>query len=527
MTSDFILTVLAFSVVAATLLVWCSYSTLGLMQQHGYREGKFIKWAYKGNNPLFKRAYLLALSLFLLVALVNLCFSFLGAKWANLVSCLPFVGMCLVYLYASKKFALKVPVNPTYRLRRLAVCFFILLVGVIFGLSLGMAAIGFAVQNELFDLLRFLPVTLLPLALPLVLALASAVMKIYEIPHNKKYVAQAKKILDESTCKKVGITGSYGKTSVKSLAAQMLASKYRVLATPHSYNTPLGIAKTVLEQGLDCDVFLAEMGARKRGDIAELCDLVNPSVGIVTGVTAQHLETFKTLSAVAEEKGVLVQRTQTSIVGMGAASLAGEGTVSEGKQFAAEDVVCTAEGTAFTLRLPDGSVRVRVSLLGKHAAEDIALAAMLCSVLGMSKEEIAAACENLQPIPHRLQLLQSGGKNILDDSYNSNIEGAKNAVEVLKLFGGSKFVVTPGLVELGEIEERENANLGASFVGLDRVILVGETLVLPVRAGYLAAGGEEEKITVVPTLNKASELLERELGEGDSVLFLNDLPDCY
>ena len=115
----------------------------------------------------------------------------------------------------------------------------------------------------------------------------------------------------------------------------------------------------------------------------------------------------------------------------------------------------------------------------------------------------------------------------MDYSYNSNVEVANDAVYVLRLFGGKRYVVTPGLVELGQIEEEANAALGALFVGLDGVILVGETLVLAVREGYLNAGGEAAKLRVVATLAQAQKILAEELTAGDSVLFLNDLPDIY
>ena len=105
--------------------------------------------------------------------------------------------------------------------------------------------------------------------------------------------------------------------------------------------------------------------------------------------------------------------------------------------------------------------------------------------------------------------------------------GAAAAIEVLRSFEGRKLVVTPGLVELGVLEEKENAELGKKLVGLDKVILVGETLVSAVKNGYLAAGGEAEKLITVPTLEAAQDLLEGELAEGDTVLFLNDLPDIY
>ncbi len=147
--------------------------------------------------------------------------------------------------------------------------------------------------------------------------------------------------------------------------------------------------------------------------------------------------------------------------------------------------------------------------------------------LGLSKEEIAEGIAKLDYIPHRLQPVERLGVIILDDAYNANIRGAAAALDVLRLFEGRKIVVTPGLVELGILEEKENKMLGARLVGVDRVILVGATLVTAVKNGYLEAGGDAQKLTVVPSLEKAQELLETELKEGDTVLFLNDLPDIY
>ena len=131
------------------------------------------------------------------------------------------------------------------------------------------------------------------------------------------------------------------------------------------------------------------------------------------------------------------------------------------------------------------------------------------------------------PVEHRLQRIEgANGVTVLDDAYNSNVEGARCALEVLRLFEGGKYVVTPGLVELGELEEQANAQLGEELAGLN-VVLVGETLVRAVRDGYMASGGDENRLVTVPTLAKAQEYLAEHLQAGDCVLFLNDLPDIY
>ena len=514
------------SVFTALMCGLVSCRLLGILQQEGYRGGAFVKWYCRRGNMQQKRLALLSLALALLTALFNLCFYFVPMPFPNLIALLPFAGIFVLYLLSEKKYALKVRVRFTPRLKRLMAAHLLLNLILCAGLCFSMAFAALAADMVWLNLLRFVPIALLPALLPFTLYLANGLAKCYEIPHTNKFVRRAKETLAKSNCVKVGITGSFGKTSVKHFALQMLSEKFRVMATPASYNTPAGIAKYVNTQGADCDIFLAEMGARRTGDIGELCDMVCPNVAVVTGVCSQHLETFGSLEAIFEEKKVLATRAEKVILGTSAKDMK-EGALLEGEGFAAEDISLGCEGTKFTLRIGGKSAKIEVGLLGRHAAEDVALAAALCFSLGMSFEEIVAATAKLQPVPHRLEKIEGNGLLILDDSYNSNVAGAHDAVEVLKLATGRRAVVTPGLVELGVLEEEENGKLGAALVGLDLIILVGETQALYIRNGYLAAGGEAEKLRIVPTLEGAQKLLAEELAAGDAVLFLNDLPDCY
>lgn len=510
-----------------SLLLWAvSLRLTALMQQSGYESRRFFKWYFSKGNIQRKRLSLLCLSLVLLTTLFDVCFSFAGAVLANLISAAPAVLLCALYLFSEKKYALKVPAKKSSRLIRLKAAYFLLILLFCEGLGFGLCAVSLAAGKEWLFLLRFVPMNLLVIFLPVLLVCANVFMKAYEIPHNRRFVRRAAKRLEESKCKKIGITGSFGKTSVKHFAAQMLSEKYKVIATPASYNTPMGIARTVFEQGLQCDFFLAEMGARHTGDIGELCDLVRPSFGVITGVCEQHIETFGSLDAIKREKGVLAERTEHCVLGTTVSDLPAKRALREGVDFQIRNLLCTKEGSAFELELGGERVPIKTKLLGQSAAEDVALAAALCFLAGMSPVEISHAAEKLQPVPHRLQKIEENGLVILDDSYNSNIAGAKDAVNTLRLFSGKKMVVTPGLVELGQLEETLNGELGAALTGLD-VILVGETLVLPVRKGYLDAGGDKERLRIVPTLQKAQEILAAELSAGDSVLFLNDLPDLY
>lgn len=521
-----ILNLCAGALLSGTLLLLLSLRLAALLQQGGYSNRAFFKWYFSKGNIQRKRLSLLTLATLLLTALFCLCFSFLGARLANLISLAPFLGLCLLYLFSEKKYALKVPAKKSARFLRLGVCYFLLLFIVLFAVEFGLFAIAASIGKKWAELFRFVPVCLVILASPILLSCANFIMTLYEKPHNRRFVRRAGKKLQNASCKKIGITGSFGKTSVKHFLLQMLSTKFRVLATPASFNTPMGIARAVLETGLDCDFFLAEMGARHTGDILELCELVRPDFGIITGVCEQHIETFGSLEAIKKEKSTLARYADLVVLGASVSDLSPKRALRENVDFKVENLVCSKEGISFDLTIKGEHVRLNSGLLGKSAAQDLALCAALCAELGMSLPEIAKAVGSVTPVPHRLQKIEANGLVILDDAYNANIEGAINAVETLRLFDGKKFIVTPGLVELGELHEALNQRLGAQLVGLN-VLLVGETLVLPVRKGYLEAGGDEKMLRILPTLKDAQAILAQEAGFGDVVLFLNDLPDIY
>ncbi len=522
-TTEFLI-IATYSAAFSAILSYCALPLFGILQQENYASGDAVKWYVKKKNMLRRRYQLLALCVVLITALLGLCFSFLGA-FAEIIEAAGYIGLCALFAFAFRK-ALKVPVDFTKRLIRLFICTYLLIFAALFGCGIGLFCAEEAIGHPLALALRMAPVGLFPALLFAFVAAANCVMKAYEIPRGRYFIKKAARALAESACIKVGVTGSFGKTSVKTYAAQMLSGKFRVIATPASYNTPIGIAKTVNNGGLDCDIFLAEMGARHVGDIKELCEMVKPSVGVVTGVCAQHLETFKSLENIMREKGELARAAEKVVLGESVASMR-EDAFAAGRDFKAENIDICCDKTTFTLVIGENRAVVETRLLGRHAAEDIAISAALCYMLGMTFEEIVAAIPRLNPVPHRLERSESGGVVILDDSYNSNPAGAKNAVEVLRLSAGKKVIVTPGLVELGELDEEANEALGRELVGLDTVVLVGETRVLAVRNGYKENGGDEEKLKIVPTLAAAQIVLSEILQVGDTVLFLNDLPDKY
>lgn len=524
MTAECVLT----AVVFAALLAACCCKPLGILQSCGYCGKRFWRWVKKKGNMAFTRHVLLAFLCVLSSAVVSLCFAFAG-QWAAVIGLVCYAVFFVLYVVADKKIALRSPVVFTPRLKRLyLVLFFITAVFVYLAVTLLNFA-DYVWGDGVFHLMRYCALAVFPLLIfPLVL-LANALARLYETPHNKKFVRAAQRKLAAAPVKVVAVTGSYGKTGTKHVLAAMLSKKYRVLMTPQSYNTPLGVALTVNGADLNgYDILIAEMGARRTGDIAELCELCPPDYAVITGICPQHLESFGSMENLVKAKGeILAYVKEQAVIADSCYHLFEAYPCPKQRQSCLSDVICTCNGTSFTLTLGGVQRRVTTRLLGRHAAENIALAAQTAYLLGVTAEDIAQAAEALDFVEHRLQLIRSGGVNILDDGYNSNIQGAAAALEVLKSFGGRKIVVTPGLVELGILEESGNRQLGAGLVGLDLVLLVGDTLITPVREGYRQNGGDMQKLRTVPTLAAAQEALKGYLQDGDTVLFLNDLPDIY
>ncbi|MDE7438912.1 MAG: UDP-N-acetylmuramoyl-tripeptide--D-alanyl-D-alanine ligase [Clostridia bacterium] len=516
------------AIVLACLLCVAVYKQAGVLQSSGYSNKKYFDWVKRQGNLAFQRFVFLAMMCALSSAAIGLAFSFAG-EWAAVVSLAAYLVFFVLYFFADKKVALRSEVTPTPRFKRLYAIAFLVFAIISYLLITLLNFADYVWGNKVFSYLRYVPLAVMPLSAIPLLMLANGIAKIYEVPHNKKFIRQAKKKLAQSNVKVIAITGSYGKTTTKNILFDLLSEKYRVLTTPRSHNTPIGIALAVNNANLeDYDIFIAEMGARHIGDIAELCEICPPDYSLITGICGQHLETFLTFKNIVNAKAEILSATKNvTVIADDAFDLFADFNYNKSRCACATDIVSGKDGTEFTLTLGGESKRVKTKLLGEHSANNIALAAEAAFAVGMTLDEIASAIGGIDYIEHRLQLIESGGVNILDDGYNSNVKGARAALKVLKYFDGRKIVVTPGLVELGVLEEDENSALGKELVGFDLVILVGDTLVKFVEKGYKASGGDMEKIVVMPTLASAQEELKGYLHSGDTVLFLNDLPDIY
>lgn len=432
---------------------------------------------------------------------------------------------------------MKKPLVYTPRVKRLCL--------VLFLTFFGLLATAVAIAGNQEDKSWLMILLAVPLLLPLWVALGGLLAWPVEKGISELYFRDArKKLLSRTDLIRIGITGSWGKTSVKFILGTLLQEKYNTLVTPASYNTPMGVTKvirTMLEPGHR--VFVAEMGARHVGDIKEMCRLVHPTYGILTSVGPQHLDTFKTIERIKKTKYELMD----AIPEDGACffgddqDICRELYVNTGKEkylagteaglddVWAENISVTPEGSVFDLCTKQERFTCRTLLLGELNIRNITLAASVCLKLGMTMKQISRGVARLQPVEHRLQMIpRPDGITVIDDAFNSNIRGAKTALNVLKDFPGRRIVITPGMVELGNEEEKLNREIGETMAEcVDMAILVGGKHTAPIAEGLRSRGFEEKNILVVRALGEATQWINAYAKAGDVILFENDLPDNY
>jgi len=361
---------------------------------------------------------------------------------------------------------------------------------------------------------------------------------------RKKYCVKASQKLKEMpNLKVIGITGSYGKTSTKYAVNTILSQKFNTLMTPESYNTTMGVVRTINEKLTSThNLFICEMGAKYIGDIKEICDIVNPEIGILTAIGPQHLDTFKNLENVKKTKLELVN----SLPENGFALVNWEDDnirkselpnnvikygLTKKADYYAENINITEYGSTFDVVLPDKKkIEIKTKLLGELNVLNIVAAVAIANKLGMTAEEIKVGAKYLRPVPHRLQLKQNpNGSIVIDDAYNSNIKGATMALEVLKSFENKQRVlITPGIVELGEKSEEINRNLGKKATECaDYIILVGAEQTVPILKGLQDRHYPKQNTFIAKNLQEALSQMNKITDSNTVILLENDLPDNY
>lgn len=546
MKEQLIMTVLEWvlNALIAASVVAASVSAVHMLQLESYQGKMYLKWLFKHISGELLPPLLAGVAAFAL----KCCYILFGGNIIGRIcrygADIVYIALLALFYFSYEKRPKVKPIVYTGRVKRLLVAE--LVVAFIFGA-------GFFLPNMLqygvdpwlnFVLpfaLRYLPGGLLPLFVLLCYCIT------YPIEEGVKawYLNDAKRMLKaQQGLIKIGITGSYGKTGAKYALDMILGEEYKTLITPGSFNTPMGVTRTVREhlEG-EHNVFVAEMGARYTGDIKTLCKLVEPQYGIITAVGKQHLETFKALDNIINTKAELV----AGIKG-GCCFLNGDdencrkikakfpdkqlyfyGTEGDDLYMKAQNIKVTTEGSTFELVAKTGeSVTCKTKLLGRHNILNLTGAAALAHGLGMGLDKIAAGIAKAQPVEHRLQLIQ-GEVTVIDDAFNSNPVGSKEALRVLGLYKDKRrVVVTPGMVELGEEEAALNKELGKAIgENADIAIIIGKHHADPICQGILETGFDQSCLIRVASLKEATEKLPAYAGTGSVVLFENDLPDNY
>ncbi|MCS7234104.1 MAG: UDP-N-acetylmuramoyl-tripeptide--D-alanyl-D-alanine ligase [Synergistetes bacterium] len=506
---------------------------LHMLQLEGYKTTGYLKWVRRNLLKIVAENWIIYASFIIFFALK-----------LDDVYLLAILGLIFLLTEIKKikgRKPVKKPLVFTWRATRT----FITFMG--FNILLSFLAFGYFLNYSHF----LVSLASLFLLAPLTIAFINFILLPVEMLVQGYYLASAKrKIRGLKRLITVGITGSYGKTSTKHFMAAILSERYNVLMTPGSYNTLMGVTRVIRESlSEEHDVFVCEMGAKYRRDIRDLARLALPKIGVITSIGPQHLETFKSIDNIIKTKFELVE--ELPLDGVVVLNGDNEYCFKFGPLFAngrkllfygferllpefyiwAEDIKVTSRGSEFRVRTKDGhDFKCHTILLGRHNISNILAAIAVALELGLTPKEIVRGVRRVEPVPHRLQILRtSSGVTIIDDTFNSNPAGFREALNCLKeMEGGRKVVVTPGMIELGDIEYEENKKLGKLLADVcDYVILVGKRRAKPILDGLSEVNFPGEKIEVVSSLNEAKERLSGMLKAGDIVLFENDLPDNY
>lgn len=505
---------------------------LTMFQQNSYRPERYRRWLKESGEST--SGWRLGAIIIFLFAATKFCPANAGLGAVGVFS--------LLYIISLARRKYKKPLAMTARATRIYVtaCFLMALVA-----ALAMIFLGDTPEERVYRA-AWLMCGLC--GVDYVIVVANWLLKPVENRITKKYILDAKSRLEAMPgLKIIGVTGSYGKTTTKHYLHRILSEQYETLMTPGSFNTTLGVVRTIREYLKPYhEVFIVEMGAKQRGDIKEICDLVHPWGGIITAVGPQHLESFKTIENVRDTKFELAD----SLPADGLAVLNDDfpmiasrevgntrslryvvkNTGDEAAAYRATDIVYSPIGTRFTVQCPDGvALELTTRLVGECNISNILAAVAMARSLGVSDEKISYAVERIEQVEHRLSIKRvPGGLTIIDDAFNSNPVGSAMALDVLAAMTGKRILITPGMIELGEEQYELNKRFGEKAASCcDVAIVVGhynrEAICKGLDLGHMAP----EAIHQVDTFAQAQQVLQGIAAAGDTVLYENDLPDTF
>ena len=503
------------------LLATMRYS-VQMFQQNSYRVERYNRWL-RQTGEWYSRANILALlSVIIFIITSHIAVLALFAVWM------------LVIAIAEFSINYKIPIAYTMRVKRL------IATRLIFTFTVVVLVHIFAVE--------YTYCAMMALTFDYWTLLANLINRPLEQAISRWYYNDAKRMLRAMpNLKIIGVTGSFGKTSTKHFLYRVLSEKYNVLMTPGNFNTTLGVVRTVREHlKPHHEIFIVEMGAKQRGDIKEICDLVEPTIGIVTSVGEMHLETFVSVENVARTKFELIDALPKG--GFGVVNIDSKAARNYIKErgydiatyavecqeadFRASNILYSATETRFDVA-HEGVVDegYATHILGRGNILNITAALAVAEHLGISVEARRRAVRQIEQVEHRLSMRRNGGISILDDAYNSNPEGARMALEVLSGFAteGKRYVVTPGFVEMGAKQFENNKTFGGDIARakVDGVYVVNEVNRAAITEGLAEGGYPDSQVECVASFVEAMSSLQPKLKAGDVILYENDLPDSF
>lgn len=521
------------------LISWLLYivlrtkKALHMLQQNNYdKDGRYYRWIIRNKSRVFELIDMFPLMLAILISFIN----------NNLLIVdLMLIMYFIIFIKARQKMseeATKLPFKLTSRIKRLIVTLLIIYLMPLILINNNYQISMLGNYLYFFILAGYFQYFIVLIAVKINIPIEKLVYYYY-------FSKAKNKLKMSSNLKVIGITGSYGKTSSKNILNDILSVKYNTLPSPKNFNTPYGLMITV-NNYLDKfhDIFIAEMGAYKQGEIKELCDFVNPKYGILTKIGTAHLESFGSQETIINTKFELIESLPMDGIGIlngddelqrnyklkNKCKIMWVGIDNKDVDVKASNIKVSNIGTTFNITFKNDKTKYEfeTKLLGYANVYNILAAVALGHELGVTIPELQKGVKRVNSIEHRLQMKKYLDINIIDDAYNSNPVGSSMALDVLNTMPGKKIIVTPGMIELGSRQEEFNKAFGNHIAKVcDEVILVGKKQTEPIYEGLMEKKYDKNKIHILNDVKEAFKLMN-ELKSGDTyVLLENDLPDIF
>ena len=484
---------------------------LTIFQQEHYNTKKYIKSFY---DFYFLKKYNYLFYIMVFISFLNNAYLYIG-------------GMILSIIIILLKNNLVINLKFTKRVIRLLITYIFLLIFTL-----------------IVSKYKLQTLSIIYLLNPFILIIINFINLPFELLVKHYYQKKAsKKLLKNKNLIKIAITGSFGKTSTKNILKNILENKYITTSTPKSYNTLMGLSKTINDNlNNQTEIFIAEMGAYRLKEIDKMTKFIKPDIGVICDIGYQHMETFKTLENVKTAKFELINRMaeKTYAIINKDALLIDEESLKKKKTYFfseqnksgvyASDIKIHNGKTTFKINYKENIVEITTQLLGKHNIKNIL--ASYCVILALREKninitdsEFSKIISNIRPLNHRLSYEKVDNLHIYDDAYNSNKNGFINSIEVIKNIPLKKVIITPGIVDLGKMTEEINKEVARHIKNVfDDIYIIDSYsgIYIYKELEYL------NNVTLVKSFKDAYlQVLSKYKTEEIALLIENDLPDNY